>query len=222
MLNFDITIDQFLKEKIPTLKLGCITADVTYSEDNKQLTEELEKIAVVIQKENQIEDIAKLDNIHHTREAYKVLGKKPSRYRPSAEALHRRIIRELGLYKVNNIVDITNLISLETGYSIGTYDLNKIGTKIIATIGVEGDTYKGIRKEDLNIHNLPVIADDKGKFGNPCSDSERAMIDKNTRGILMILWHFSGDYNLESATELASSYIEKYCIGKNLKTEIIK
>ena len=217
MQKITIEIDKDLKKMLPHIKLGCIICDVRYEESNSLLTETLETFIGDIKGKVALEEVSKLDNIFHTREAYKVLGKKPGRYRPSAEALHRRIIRELGLYKLNNIVDVTNLISLKTRFSIGTYDMSKIGSKIIATVGKEGDSYEGIRKEELNICNLPVLADDKGKFGNPCSDSKRAMIDKNTKQILMLIWSFSEDSNLASAIEYAVDSLAKFCYASNIE-----
>ncbi len=46
-------------------------------------------------------------------------------------------VKGMNLYKVNNVVDINNLISLESFYSVGTYDLIKLGKEIIFTVGEE-------------------------------------------------------------------------------------
>ena len=79
----------------------------------------------------------KIKNIETSRIAYKKLGKDPSRYRLSSESLAKRVVKGMDLYKVNNVVDINNLISLESFYSVGTYDLSKLGKEIIFTVGEE-------------------------------------------------------------------------------------
>ena len=46
------------------------------------------------------------------------------RYRTSSAAMHRRILKDRGLYQINNVVEVNNLISIQTGYSLGTYDVD--------------------------------------------------------------------------------------------------
>ena len=67
-----------------------------------------------------------MDSYFRYPQAYKRLGKDPNRYRPSAEALRRRILRGLPLYKIDTLVDIVNLVSIRSGYSIGGFDADKI------------------------------------------------------------------------------------------------
>ncbi len=85
-----------------------------------------------------IEDINKWTPIFATRQAYKRLGKDPNRYRPSAEALRRRILRGLPLYKIDTLVDIVNLVSIRSGYSIGGFDADKIVGGLELGVGKEG------------------------------------------------------------------------------------
>lgn len=73
-----------------------------------------------------IEEINKRPEIAATRNIYKSLGKDPNRYRPSAEALCRRIVRDIPVYKVSTLVDIINLVSIRNGFSIGGFDIDKI------------------------------------------------------------------------------------------------
>ena len=37
----------------------------------------------------------------------------------------RRIIKQKGLYQINNIVDINNYMSISSGYTVGSYMLEK-------------------------------------------------------------------------------------------------
>ena len=47
------------------------------------------------------------------RRLFKSAGIDPSRYRPSGEALVRRILKGRGLYHINCIVDINNICSID-------------------------------------------------------------------------------------------------------------
>lgn len=80
-----------------------------------------------------------------TREAYKRCGKDPGRYRPSAEALRRRLMRGIPLYQIDTLVDLINLVSLRTGHSIGGFDADKIqGNRLELGIGKAEEPFEGI------------------------------------------------------------------------------
>lgn len=217
-----VIIDDKINDKCNKVAIGSIEAQVTVKEENEELWEFIDKKAKEIQEKVPVKQISKIKNISDSREAYKSFGKDPSRYRLSSEALYRRITRGLGLYRVNNVVDINNLVSLQSAYSVGTYDLDKVKGDIHFTIADEGETYVGIGKGDLNISNLPVFYDDEGKFGSTTSDSVRAMITIDTKHILMNIISFNGDDELEKYIDEACELLEKYANGKILSKEINK
>src|SRR5215813_9168241 len=70
-----------------------------------------------------------------TRAAYKTLGKDPARYRGSAEALLRRVIAGKGLPQINAVVDVINLVSVESRLPIGLYDLAHVNGEIVFRVG---------------------------------------------------------------------------------------
>ena len=217
-----IIIDDKINEKCSQVAIGSIEAYIIVSEENEELWKLISEKASEIEKNIPVKQITTIKNIADSRNAYKSFGKDPSRYRLSSEALYRRIARGLGLYKVNNVVDINNLISLESAYSVGTYDLDKLSGEIHFTIADEGETYEGIGKGEINISHLPVFYDEKGKFGSTTSDSVRAMITTDAKHILMNIISFNGDSELDKYMNKACEYLEKYAEGKILCKEISK
>lgn len=217
-----IIIDDKIKDKCNHIAIGSIEALVIVKDNNEELWNIIDEKAKEVENSVPVKSINTIKNISDSRAAYKAFGKDPSRYRLSSEALYRRIARGLGLYKVNNIVDINNLISLNSAYSVGTYDLDQISGDIHFTIADEGETYVGIGRGELNIANLPVFYDDKGKFGSTTSDSVRTMIGTNAKHILMNIISFNGDGQLDKYMNEACEYLEKYADGKILCKEIHK
>ena len=217
-----IIIDDKINEKCSQVAIGSIEAYIKVSEENEELWKLISEKASEIEKNIPVKQITTIKNIADSRNAYKSFGKDPSRYRLSSEALYRRIARGLGLYKVNNVVDINNLISLESAYSVGTYDLDKLSGEIHFTIADEGETYEGIGKGEINISHLPVFYDEKGKFGSTTSDSVRAMITTDAKHILMNIISFNGDSELDKYMNKACEYLEKYAEGKISCKEISK
>lgn len=217
-----IIIDNNINSKCNKIAIASIEAYVNVVESNDKLWSIIEQKSKEIEGNVPVKLIGEIKNIADSRMAYKAFGKDPSRYRLSSEALYRRIARGLGLYKVNSVVDINNLVSLNSAYSVGTYDLDKISGDIHFTIADEGETYLGIGRGELNISNLPVFYDDKGKFGSTTSDSVRAMITPDTNHILMNIISFNGDEELGKYMNEACDYLEKYANGKILCKEISK
>lgn len=216
----NISISESLKKANPNLMLGIIEANVSVEKNSSGLWEEIDRELKTSGSKYTLDGVAQLPEVAAVRETYKQIGKDPGRYRGSAEALLRRILQGKGLYKVNNVVDINNLVSIETRHPVGSYDTNNISGAIVFGIGEQGEAYKGIGKEMINIAELPVFKDEKGPYGSPTSDSERAMITQNTRHILMIIISCTGT-GLEEGTERAAELLKKYASAEIINTTII-
>ena len=167
-----ISIDKKLLDVCPNLQLGCINYSVNVEKGNEELWDEINKEISKITNNMTMEDVYKQKNIESSRNLYKLIGKDPHRYRVSSEALIRRIVQGKGLYKINNVVDANNLISIISKLSVGSYDTDKLGENLIFRIGKKGESYKGIGKDIVNTENLPVFSDEFGAYGSPTSDSD--------------------------------------------------
>ncbi len=220
-MNKTITISSKIKTVVPDTRLGVIKADVKYQKENRELWAEIEKEIQRIQKLT-TQEIKLIPQIATTREAYRLLGKEPSRYRPSAEALYRRIVQGKGLYKISNIVDSINLASLLTGYSIGGYDYEKIDGDIIFDLGRPDDVYFAIGRGQINVANLPVFRDKKGAFGSPTTDSERTKITSQTQRVLLIVINFGVKENFEEDMVRIMQILEKFSFAKDIEHQVIR
>jgi len=216
---FKFSISDTIKEKCPKLRLGLIMADVCIQTENNELWKIIEQEASLIS--SQFSDLQKLETIQSARLAYKNLGKDPSRYRPSAEALLRRIISGKELYSVNNVVNLINLISFKTGFSIGGYDLDSIKGDIFLTKGLSSDIYEGLGRGLLNIENLPVLRDEIGAFGCPTSDSERTGIRASTNRCLWVFFDFGSDALLEKYLRESTVLLKEFADADNISTRLI-
>ena len=216
----EIKISDTLKTKWSTIAIASIQACININPSESELIELLDVACNQFAKNHTVEDIAKLKPIADSRMAYKALGKDPARYRLSSEALLRRIVKEKGIYKINNIVDINNLLSITSFYSICAFDVLKLKSTIEFTIGKKDDIYFGIGRGQLNIENLPVFSDEIGKFGSPTSDSERVKITESTKYISMNIISFSGLSDLEFQLNQLKYYLEKFASAKEIEMRI--
>lgn len=216
-----VSISEEIAKACPDLHVAVVECDVVNTVSDEQLWKEITEMETHIRTTCKLEDINKFPPIQAIRQAYKRLGKDPNRYRPSAEALRRRILRELPLYKIDTLVDIINLLSIQSGYSIGGFDAGKIDGDLVLGVGREGEIYHGIGRGELNIAGLPVYRDNQGGVGTPTSDEERTKIDMNTGKLLMIINGYSGKDGLQEALTYGVSLLTRYVSTTNLEMELI-
>ncbi len=122
------------------------------------------------------------------RTLYKRIGIDPTKTRPSSEALARRVRRGESLPRVNSLVDVINWCSAETQFPYGLYDLQRIEGAVHLRLGREGESYPGIRKDDVHVSGRLVLADARGAFGNPTSDSLRTAVTESTTAALIVIF----------------------------------
>ncbi|MDO4164065.1 MAG: phenylalanine--tRNA ligase beta subunit-related protein [Bacteroides sp.] len=208
---YHITVSEEIKNACPQFKGAAVYAEVTNSLFNEGLWEEINSFTNELITGTHPEDIKLQPAIAATREVYKRCGKDPSRYRPSAEALRRRLMRGLSLYQIDTLVDLINLVSLRTGYSIGGFDADKIqGTDICLGVGKAEEPFEGIGRGVLNIEGLPVYRDREGGIGTPTSDNERTKMELGTRHILALVNGYSGEEGLQEAAVMIQELLKKY------------
>ena len=217
-----VSIDAELKTKCPRTALGCVVASVAAGGAPTGLGDELRAVEERVLKLPEPRAVLEAPAILATREAYKALGKDPARYRGSVEALLRRVIAGKGLPQINVVVDVINLVSVESRMSIGLYDLEQVSGDIVFRAGRAGETYKGIGKYDLNLEGLPVFCDARGPHGSPTSDSERTMVTAGTKKVIAVIISFGGAEGLERWVERLGALFAQYSSGAEIATEIVR
>src|SRR5918993_5039812 len=122
------------------------------------------------------------------RTMYKKVGIDPTKTRPSNEALLRRVRKGGTIPRINSAVDIVNWCSLEFQVPYGLYDFSKVSGPVTMRLGADGESYAGIRKDDVNVGGRITVADDDGAFGNPTSDSARTMVTPSATELLIVVY----------------------------------
>jgi DNA/RNA-binding domain of Phe-tRNA-synthetase-like protein len=216
-----VCLEEGLKAKCPRTALGCVTGRVEAPVSPPGLIEEMQARVAEVLKLPEPRAVLESPQIIATRAAYKALGKDPARYRGAAEALLRRVLAGKGLPQINAVVDVINLVSVESRLPVGLYDLTHVSGDIVFRAGRAGETYKGIGKYDLNLEGLPVFCDAVGPHGSPTSDSERTMVTSETRQALAVIVSFGGKDRLERWTQRMTELLQRYAGASDLGAEIV-
>jgi DNA/RNA-binding domain of Phe-tRNA-synthetase-like protein len=128
------------------------------------------------------------DEMAAVRTMYKRVGIDPTKRRPSSEALLRRVRKGEALPRINSMVDVCNWCSLEFQVPYGLYDAAHIQGDVVLRLGAAGESYPGIRKDDVHVEGRITLADALGPFGNPTSDSARTMVTTATTSALVVVF----------------------------------
>ena len=216
--KINIVVSDELKQAWPRFQGAAVFANVRNSAYNEQLWKRIDEFTELYRSRYTTDSIKDMPSIQATRQAYKKCGKDPSRYRPSSEALCRRILRGIPLYQIDTLVDLINLASINCGHSIGGFDLDKIqGDELVLGIGKAGEPYEGIGRGELNIEGMPVYRDAVGGVGTPTSDNERTKITAGTTHLLTILNAYSGKEGLEDAVDFMVGLMKEFAEATDIE-----
>jgi len=178
-----------IRIELPAVKLGVLAAEgVSVAPAGEELAREMEAVAARLRAQFTVEQVAELETVVAVRAMFRAWGMDPSKYRPSSEALLRRVVQGKGLYHISNVVDVINLSSIEAGWPYGLYDRACLHPPVAFRHGQAGETYEGIGKQTWHLAGRPVLADTKGPFGSPISDSTRSMITEATRELVSVIY----------------------------------
>ena len=211
--KMNVIVSSEITSVCPTFVGACLDAKVENSQYSAQLWEEIEQLGADFRAKLSVDTLKDVSAIAATRKVYKACGKDPSRYRPAAEALVRRLLQGKELYQRDTLVDLINLASMKYGYSIGGFDADKFeGDTLTLGVGKEGEPYEGIGRGMINIEGLPVYRDRMGGVGTPTSDHERTKMTLGTTHLVVLINGYDGDeQHVRENAEFILQLLSKYC-----------
>ena len=178
--------------------------------------DELIKTLPDLYQDVEYENITKIPKLKETRDGYKAYGKDPSHTRPACEALLRRIVKGKELYRLGDVIDLGNVLSIMTLRSVCVVDYSKLKGDLVIRMGKTSDIYQGLGRDLINVENIPVYCDAVGPFGCPTSDNERTKVDEKTKEILIMIINFSHN-EIEKDEEKLLTLFKKYTKIKNIE-----
>mgnify|MGYP000256374947 CR=1 FL=1 len=216
-----IEIADEVRRRFPTLRLAYVViSGVAVRPSRGPELEELIREGVgEIRSKYDLATLKDLPVFRAYRDFFWRLGIDPTKERPSAEALVRRVLSGKPFPAINNLVDAYNLASMLTGIPIATFDLDAIsGGRAILRPARPGEIFLGIgmKKSIVLTGRELVIADSEGPIAiYPYRDSNRTKITDRTRRALVIACGAPGvgEHLLLEAAGRAAELIVRFCGG---------
>lgn len=133
-------------------------------------------------------DMKDIPGVAEWRSVFKKTGTDPSRYRPSVEALYRRIKKGQFLEPFNSAVDLNNFFSLKYEIPFGIYDADKIIGDVTIAVGDETTSYEGLNGREIKLSKMLHTSDGEGPYGSPFVDSQRTAISEESTSALHVVY----------------------------------
>lgn len=215
---FHLTLSASMRAICPQFQGAALCANVVNASASPALWDEINVCCLRLREAYTPDTLKERPGIAATRAAYKAAGKDPSRYRPSCEQLARRVVQGKGLYSIDTLVDLGNLVSISSGYSISMLDADKVaGPAIELGIGRDEEPYEGIGRGTINIAHLPIYRDSLGPFASGTSDSVRTCVGPDTRHLLMLINAYDGDLaGRDNAVALSTNLLTRYASASQI------
>ncbi|MBU7594917.1 B3/B4 domain-containing protein [Metabacillus halosaccharovorans] len=185
----EITVQDQLKQLIPDFKAGIVHyQDIQVGDSPQMLKGRLQLFQESLFFDYEDKKVTEIPAILEWRKIFKSIGTDPNRYRPSNEALYRRVQKQQFLQPVNSAVDLNNFLSLQYRIPLGIYDLDKLSGHITIKIGSEDDSYIAINEREVQLTKKLLSSDNEGAFGSPYVDSKRSAVSTTTTNALHIVY----------------------------------
>ena len=143
----------------------------------------------------------------------------PTKTRPAAEALIRRLLHGKPLPKINTLVDAYNLASIKTEIAIAAFDFDKIRGELMMRYAERGEEFLGIgMKTPMRLEGKEIVISDGEKLlaVYPYRDAEDTKVTEATRNVLLLFCGVPGIsmQNLLEAKNLTLDFVTKFCGGR--------
>ena len=125
------------------------------------------------------------------RDLYWTFGMDPTKLRVSSEAVLRRILKGLNLWRISDIVDIINLASAYHKIPIGLVDAAKLDGDLVIRTAQKGEIFQRIGGMSISCRGREIVVADAKKivcFGFATHDSESTMITNDSNSVLVLLY----------------------------------
>jgi DNA/RNA-binding domain of Phe-tRNA-synthetase-like protein len=216
----EFNIDDRILEVYPEVKIGVLVCNNLSVEKRNSLLEEYKnKVIMEVVEKMSSEPVTQIPFIRTWRDMYRSFGTKPGDYKPSSEALLRRVLKRKSLPIINTAVDIYNTISVKHLIPMGGFDLSKVENSIALRFSKGGERFLplGTSHPEETYRNEPVYADDIRILTRRWNyrDCDETKITSETRDLALFL-DSSAEIpirNVEEALRDLSDLLSDVCRG---------
>jgi len=212
-------ISQDIRREFPDLQvLESKVEGVTVKRVDPELEEFKKEIFKEIRETYGLEGLKDRPILRAYRDFFWRLNVDPTKTRPAAEALIRRLLHDKPLPRINTLVDAYNLASVKTEIAICAFDSDMLAGELIMRYASPGEEFLGIgMKRPIRLRGGEIVLSDEERLLAiyPYRDAEDAKITESTKNVLFIFCGVPGIslQNLMRARDLTLNFVIRFCGG---------
>jgi len=210
----------------PNLRVAVMQLDnVKVGKSTSSFEEYEQQIFTEIRSKMTLDDVKDDVIFRSYRDLYWTFGMDPTKLRVSSEAVLRRILKGLNLWRISDIVDVINLASAYHKIPIGLIDISKLKGDLTIRTAQKGEIFQRIGDKTITCRGREIVVADDEKivcFGYATHDSEYTMITKSSNSILVVLYgsEFITKPLMEQSLDLTTDMITRWIDCKISKPTI--
>lgn len=212
-----VSIDDAVRERYADLELVSLLLEgVRIARTREDLEAHKRELEGSVRQDMTAESLRDEPRVRAYRDFFWSLGIDPTKTRPAAEALARRVLRGRELPTINTAVDAYNCASVETLVAFAAFDVGELAGELRMRYARAGEPFLGIameRERALEGREL-VIEDGEGLVAvYPYRDADRSKLTLGTDTVLLLGCGVPslGGEELVAATRRAAQLVEGFC-----------
>lgn len=153
------------------------------------------------------------------RSLFRAAGCDPTRYRPSSEALLRRVLKGDDLPAIHPLVDLNNCLSILLAVPCCVVGEGTFTPPVTLRAGRPGESYDSLRGP-FNLEGKPLLEDAGGPFGTPITDSQRVKVKDGTAGAWIVAYLPRDVVAPEAASEALYALLAEAAVARVEETGV--
>jgi len=212
-------IDEGVKAAFPDLTVLVVQINNVNVQSSGLKLEEFKKL--VMEETRQFYDAETLKDrpvLRAYRDFFWRVNVDPTKIRPAAEALIRRVVVGNPLPRINTLVDAYNLASIKTEVAVAAFDADNLRGDLIMRFAKKGEKFHGIgMNKPLHLQGSEIVVQDAEKLVAvyPYRDSEDSKVSEATKNVLLLFCGVPGitEEKLLEAMKVTVDYVTRFCGG---------
>jgi DNA/RNA-binding domain of Phe-tRNA-synthetase-like protein len=175
------------------------------------------EVVARVRREMQIETLSAHPTVAALRKLFKAAGTDPTRYRPSSEALLRRLLKGEEMPAISPLVDLNNCMSASLAVPCCVMGEEALSPPFLFRAGKAGESYESLRGP-FNLEGKPLLLDAQGPCDAPITGSQRVKVTPETQRAWLVAYLPAGVVPPETAERVLTELLQAAPVAKLLLT----
>ena len=165
-----------------------------------------QSVTAKVRETRNLETLSSDPTVAGLRRLFRAAGCDPTRYRPSSEALLRRLLKGSEMPEIHPLVDLNNCLSAELAVPCCVMAEGTFEPPFVMRAGQPGESYESLRGP-FKLEGKPLLVDALGPCDAPITGSQRVKVTADTSRATLVAYLPADVLSWEAALETLESLL---------------